>query len=87
VYQCNLLQFCKTLASLLSTFNFYVGTREGRGHISSFIRQVERRFHDHELNRQPLCLVLGISPLSSGSLGSCQTTYFSNLKYVTLCSY
>ena len=40
--------------------------------------QVERRFHSQESNRQPLPWDLGISPLSSSSLGSSRTIHLLN---------
>ena len=46
--------------------------------------QVERRFHSHESNRQPLPWDLGISPPSSGSSGSSRTmnrTMYSHEKF------
>ena len=40
---------------------------------SWFFRQVERRYHNRESNRQPLCLDLSTSSLSSTNLGSSRT--------------
>jgi hypothetical protein len=63
----------------------FFGTHEAFDHPASFIHQVERRCHGWELNRQPLRLVLGTSPLSSGSLGSSRIIFkqpfiFSRIK-------
>ena len=53
----------------------FVGTHEVRDHLASFFffYQVERRIHGQESNCQPLHLVSGTSPLSSGSVGSSHT--------------
>jgi hypothetical protein len=48
--------------------------------MASFFCQVERRFHDHDLDHHLLHFVLGTNPLSFGDLGSCLTTCFSILK-------
>ena len=45
--------------------------------IGQVLCQVHRRFHSRESNRQPLPWNLGISPPSSGTLGSSRTTVFS----------
>lgn len=48
---------------------------EGVWPLGWFFHQVDRRIHNGELNHQPLCSVLGTSPLSSRSLGSPRTFY------------
>ena len=52
---------------------FFWGTQEAYDHMATFSRHVWRRFHGHELNHQPLHLVLGTSPLPSGNFGSSRT--------------
>lgn len=59
----------------LSLFFFFSGTHETCGHLARFFRQVEKRFHDRELNHQPFHLVLGTSSPSCSSLRSTWTFY------------
>ena len=53
----------------------FFGNTKGAWSPGYFFHQVESRFHAHELNRQPLHLVLG-TPLSYGSFGSSRTFKF-----------
>ena len=52
---------------------FVWGTQEAYGHLTSYSVKVEGVFHGRESNHLPFHLVLGTSPLSSGTLGSSQT--------------
>ena len=59
------------LLFVLSFFlSFFFGTHEARGHMVSFFSPLSRqKISQSRIERQPFRLVLGSSPLSSGSLG------------------
>ena len=73
---------------IFETKNRHADTKaqEAIDHLASF-RQVERRFHNRELNRQPLPRNLGISPPPSSSLGLSRTIrhQFELATFLTAC--